>query len=179
VTHEPRRQRRFRLARAARLSAILVAALCAREASAGPPFITDDPEPTDTGHWEIYAPRVESAGKGVDYQGSVGAEVNYGAAKNLQLTAGWGASYSHDASGYHWGRADLDLSAKYRFYHDDAAGVSIAVFPGVTLPTGSHGMGNPKVTALLPGSGQKDIGPWSIFGGGGYAINPGRGNRNY
>ena len=26
---------------------------------------------------------------------------------------------------------------------------------------------------------QKDAGPWSVFGGGGYAINPGRGNRNY
>lgn len=23
---------------------------------AGPPFLTDDPEPTETGHWEIYGP---------------------------------------------------------------------------------------------------------------------------
>ncbi len=27
--------------------------------------------------------------------------------------------------------------------------------------------------------GQKDFDHWSIFGGGGYAINPGTGNRNY
>ena len=26
----------------------------ASEASAGPPFVSDDPEPTDTGYWEIY-----------------------------------------------------------------------------------------------------------------------------
>jgi hypothetical protein len=156
-----------------------MAALCSAGAHAGPPFLTDDPEPTDTGHWEIYAPRVESAGKGADHEGSVGGEINYGAAENLQLTAGWSASYVHDASGYRWGRGDLELSAKYRFYHDDAAGISIAVFPGITLPTGSNGMGNRKVTALLPVWAQKDIGPWSIFGGGGYAINPGRGNRDY
>jgi hypothetical protein len=165
--------------RSARLIAGAVAALCSDGAYAGPPFITDDPEPTDTGHWEIYAPVVESAGKGVNYEGSVGAEFNYGAAKDLQLTAGWAASYTHDASGYRWGRGDVEISAKYRFFHDDAAGVSIAAFPGITLPTGNHGMGNHKVTALLPVWAQKDIGPWSIFGGGGYAINPGRGNRDY
>ncbi|MFI4981757.1 MAG: hypothetical protein ACHQIO_15535, partial [Nevskiales bacterium] len=32
---------------------------------------------------------------------------------------------------------------------------------------------------FVPVWGQKDIGPWSVFGGGGYAINPGTGNRNY
>src|SRR4029078_5588694 len=34
-------------------------------------------------------------------------------------------------------------------------------------------------TELLPIWAQKDLGHWSIFGGGGYAINPGEGNRNY
>jgi hypothetical protein len=36
-----------------------------------------------------------------------------------------------------------------------------------------------RVTALLPVWFQKDSGPWSVFGGGGYAINPGEDNRNY
>jgi hypothetical protein len=156
-----------------------VAALLPSAAYAGPPFLTDDPEPTDTGHWEIYAPLVEGSGRGADYEGSVGIELNYGAARNLQLTAGLPANYVHDDLGFHWGRGDLELSAKYRFYHDDAAGLSIAAFPGVTLPTASHGMGNPKVTALLPIWAQKNMGPWSVFGGGGYAINPGPGNRDY
>lgn len=146
---------------------------------AGPPFLTDDPEPTDTGHWEIYAPLVESEGKGEDYEGAVGVELNYGAAPGLQLTAALPVDYVHDSSGFHWGRGDLELSAKYRFYHDGGAGLSVAIFPGLTLPTGSHGMGNSKVTALLPVWAQKDLGPWSLFGGGGYAINPGSGNRDY
>ncbi len=53
------------------------------------------------------------------------------------------------------------------------------MFPGLTLPTASQGLGAAKVTALLPVWAQKDAGPWSVFGGGGYAINPGAGNRNY
>lgn len=146
---------------------------------AGPPFLTDDPEPTDTGHWEIYAPALETSGKGRTYEGSVGAEINYGAAPDVQVTVGLPVSYAHDAGGFETGRGDLELSIKYRFFHDEAAGLSIAAFPGVTLPTASHGLGAGKVTALLPIWLQKDAGPWSLFGGGGYAINPGAGNRNY
>ena len=148
-------------------------------ASAGPPILTDDPEPTDTGPWEINAPLVESEGKGADHEGAVAVELNYGPAPNLQLTVGLPVDYVHDSSGFHSGRGDLELSAKYRFYHDEAAGLSAAFFPGITLPTASHGMGNSKVTALLPVWAQLDKGPWSLFGGGGYAINPGRGNRDY
>jgi hypothetical protein len=148
-------------------------------AIAGPPFLTDDPEPTETGRWEIYAPEFDAAGKGADFDGSFGAELNYGAAPNLQLTLGLPAGYSHDASGFRVGQGDLRLSAKYRFYHDEAAGVSVAVFPGFSLPTAGKGLGSRHVTALLPVWAQKDAGPWSVFGGGGYAINPGAGNRDY
>ncbi len=154
-------------------------ALLSAAAQAGPPFLTDDPEPTETGHWEIYAPLLDAAGKGADYGGALGAEVNYGAAPDLQLTVGLPAAFAHDAAGTRWGAGDLELSAKYRFYHDDAAGLQIAAFPGVTLPTSSNGMGAGRVTALLPVWLQKDAGDWSVFGGGGYAINPGPGNRDY
>lgn len=146
---------------------------------AGPPFLTDDPEPTDTGRWEIYAPALEASGRGADHDGAFGAELNYGAAPNVQLSMGLPIAYVHDRSGYRVGAGDLELSAKYRFYHDEAAGVSLATFPGVTLPTARRGLGAPRVTALLPLWAQKDAGPWSIFGGGGYAINPGAGARNY
>ena len=66
------------------LSAILLSAASA--AFAAPPFLTDDPEPTETGRWEIYGPLVEVDGIGSAYSGAVGVEVNYGAAPNLQLT---------------------------------------------------------------------------------------------
>lgn len=157
----------------------VVAALLATAAQAGPPFLTDDPEPTETGHWEIYAPLFEAEGSGNDFQGSFGAEINYGPVKDVQLTLGLPLAYTHDATGWTSGAGDLAASVKYRFYHDEAAGVQIAAFPGITLPTASKGLGAGHVTALLPIWAQKDLGKWSVFGGGGYAINPGLGNRDY
>lgn len=157
----------------------LVLALAAHPAVAGPPFLTDDPEPTETGHWEIYGPYVEADGRGAEFAGSTGVELNYGAAKDLQLTMGLPVAYAHDNSGWQWGGGDLKVSAKYRFYHDEVSGVQFAAFPGVTLPTASHRLGAGRVTALLPVWAQKDMGKWSVFGGGGYAINPGAGNRDY
>jgi hypothetical protein len=159
--------------------AVLAIALAPGIASAGPPFLTDDPEPTERSHWEIYAPSLEAAGKGADHEGSFGAELNYGVARNLQLTLGLPAAYVHDTSGLHIGRGNLKFSTKYRFYKNEVSGLSVAVFPGVTLPTARRGMGSPNVTALLPVWAQKDVGRWSVFGGGGYAINPGASARDY
>lgn len=55
-------------------------------AYAGPPYLTDDPEPTDVHHYEIYAfGSGTSERDGMD--GEAGIDFNYGGAKNLQLTA--------------------------------------------------------------------------------------------
>lgn len=148
-------------------------------AVAGPPFQTDDPEPTEAGHWEIYAPLFETEGADDDFGGALGTEINYGAAPDVQLTVGVPISYAHDATGWRWGSGDLEASVKYRFIDDEAAGLQVALFPGVTLPTAARGLGAGRLTALFPVWAQKDTGAWSIFGGGGYAVNPGAGNRDY
>jgi hypothetical protein len=44
----------MRIRRIARCGFAITAALLSLPALAGPPYITDDPEPTDTGHYEIY-----------------------------------------------------------------------------------------------------------------------------
>ena len=148
-------------------------------ARAGPPFLTDDPEPTETGQWEIYAPFVEVDGHSNDFGGATGVELNYGAARDVQITVGLPVDFEHGELGWRWGAGDLRLSAKYRFLNVEAAGIQIAIFPGITLPTGTNGMGAGRVTGFLPVWLQKDDGPWSVFGGGGYAINPGPGNRDF
>jgi hypothetical protein len=80
---------RFRAARLLRdFFPAIVALLAPTIAWAGPPFLTDDPEPTETGNWEIYAPLIEAEGRGKDFAGAVAVEVNYGAATDLQLTVG-------------------------------------------------------------------------------------------
>ncbi len=153
--------------------------IAASPALAGPPFQTDDPEPTETGHWEIYAPAADIEGQGETFAGGLSVELNFGAAPNLQLTVELPAAYAHDNAGWQSGVGDVAVSAKYRFYDNKAAGIQIAAFPGITLPTASNGLGAGRVTALLPIWIQKDSGPWSVFGGGGYAINPGPGNHDY
>ena len=84
-------------------------------AKAGPPFVTDDPEPVAYRHWEVYL--------GSQYEhGSDGAtgtlphvEVNYGALPNLQLHLI--APMAFDApsgAGRQSGYGDTELGAKYR-----------------------------------------------------------------
>jgi hypothetical protein len=151
----------------------------AAPAWAGPPFLTDDPIPAELGHWEIYAPVIEIEGKGADFEGALAAEFNYGAAPNLQLSVELPVAFAHDAVGRRSGVGDIELGAKYLFHHDDAMGLSISFYPSVTLPTAAHGLGERKANVLLPIWAQKDFGPWSVFGGGGYMIHPGAGNRDY
>jgi hypothetical protein len=56
-----------------------------------------------------------------------------------------------------------------------------AVFPLVEAPTGdsSRGLGSGQWQAFLPLWLQKSFGDWTIYGGGGYGINPGAGNQNW
>jgi hypothetical protein len=147
-------------------------------AAAGPPFVTDDPAPTDLGRWEIYG-----FARGADALGATageaGLDLNYGAYKDLQLTAVIPLDFETGAAG-HLGLGDVELAAKYRFLHqkDGTPTPDLAVFPRVFLPTsGSHGSG--RASLLLPIWAQKDFGQWSVFGGGGYDINPGPGQRNF
>lgn len=146
-------------------------------AYAGPPYDTDDPEPADYRHWEIY---LFGAGERVDgaFEGEAGADINYGLAKDVQLTATVPINFTR-GPGARTAMGDVEIGMKYRFYHDEAAGFQIAVFPTVTLPTSGKKYGSGKTGMLLPIWAQKDMGKWSVFGGGGYSINPGAGNRNY
>jgi hypothetical protein len=152
-------------------------AMSATAAVAGPPYATDDPEPTETGHWEIYAFTAGTRADG-SFDGVAGADLNYGPLPNVQLTATLPIDFIRDR-GMHAGIGDVELGVKYRFINDETAGISVAIFPRVILPTASRRFGTGRVQLLLPVWAQKDFGPWSLFGGGGYTINPGAGNRDF
>lgn len=161
-----------------RLVALGFAAVAA-PAVAGPPYLTDDPVPTDTGHWEIYG-FTALEGRGSTIDDDTGFDLNYGPVTDIQLTATLPLSFSH-APGEAWsgGSGDVELGVKYRFVHDDRHGLSAAIFPRVILPTAAHSPGE-KTRLLLPLWIGKDLpGGTSLFGGGGYLINPGPGNRNF
>lgn len=161
-----------------RLAAAL-ALVSAAPAFAGPPYLTDDPVPTDTGHWEIYD-FATGEGQSSDFDADAGVDLNYGPVKDVQLTATLPLSFTHDrADGWRGGTGDVELAVKYRFIDDDKSGFSAAIFPRAFLPTSSL-ESHERVRLLLPLWAEKDFaGGTSLFGGGGYEINPGSGNRNF
>ena len=143
-------------------------------AFAGPPYVTDDPEPTDPGHWEIYN-FVEGAIEGGVTSSEMGVDINYGAAKDLQLTATLPLDVDSDRS---LRPGDVELAVKYKFLHQRQGGfpLDVGFFPRVFLPTQR---GESRAQLLLPLWAEHDWGRWSLFGGGGYTLNPGVGNRNF
>lgn len=156
-----------------------IALSCAGPAFAGPPYLTDDPVPTDTGHWEIYA-FTAAEGRRSTIDDDLGVDLNYGPVKGVQLTATLPLSFSHaPGEGWQSGAGDVELGVKHRFFHDEEAGLSAAIFPRVIFPTASHSPGE-KARFLLPLWVGKDFaGGTSLFGGGGYMVNPGAGNRDF
>lgn len=163
----------------ARLAAL--ACLLAPAASAGPPFVTDDPEPVEAGSWEVnYAltgTLVQPGG-----EGSLPlVDANYGAMAGLQLHIQPQLAIVHADGRTHVGIGDTEIGVKYRLVEEDDAGWRplVSVYPLVELPTGStrRGLGEGTVRTFLPVWAQKTVGRWTVYGGGGYGINPG-GGRN-
>jgi len=153
------------------------AMLFAAPVLAGPPYTTDDPEPTPPGDWENYAfvSGVQAPG---DTSGQMGLEINYGAAKDLQLSLVLPLGVEHSAH-TEVAPGEVQLQAKYRFLHQSKFLPDVAFFPALALPTQARGFGPTRLGLFLPFWAEKDFGDWSTFGGGGVDINPGPGNRDF
>ena len=134
---------------------------------------------TRTGGWEnyLYASGTNLAG---GTAGQAGVELNYGGARDLQLSLSLPLDFDAGGGGRSGG-GDLGLSVKYRFLHPPEGSwlPDAAVFPAVGLPTGARAFDTGRPSLFLPLWLEKDVGKWAIFGGGGYDLNPGRGQRNY
>src|SRR5205823_1633039 len=121
--------------------AALALASLAFPAAAGPPYLTDDPVPTDLGRWEIYG-FASGEGHGSDFDDDLGFDLNYGPVKGVQLTATLPLSFSHDGlEGWRGGSGDVELGVKYRFVDNEKLGFSAAIFPRTILPTASRSNG--------------------------------------
>jgi len=149
---------------------------------AGPPYDTDDPDPVSFRHWEVYLSSHISSDL-TQWQGTAPHfEVNYGIVPNVQLHVivpfAFNAVMNESA---HYGYGDIELGAKYRFVKETGWCPEIGIFPLVELPSGNtdKGLGNGKTQIYLPVWLQKTFGKWTAYGGTGYWINPGKGNRNW
>ncbi|MGH6888973.1 MAG: hypothetical protein ACREHF_07225 [Rhizomicrobium sp.] len=162
------------------VAAALLGATCCGHAFAGPPYLTDDSEPTDTGHFENYLYVEGTSAAGAFAAPGVGFEINYGAWTDVQLT--WSAPLNPNPGpggmGIVW--APLGGGVKYRFLEEDDDGwrPQAAIFPQISIPVGAAAHSTP-VSELLPLWLQKSLGPWTTFGGGGLVNNPGSTNRDY
>ncbi len=148
-------------------------------ASAGPPYRSDDPEPTDYRHYEIYAFTNGIAAQD-GTSGAGGIDFNYGGAPNLQLTATVPVGYAFPSGGQaQAGLSNVELAAKYRFLTQATAGVDVAIFPRVFLPSASANIGQSHGSFLFPVWLQKDWDKWSAFGGGGCELNRGGNSQDF
>jgi hypothetical protein len=139
------------------LRSLALFTLAALPALGGPPYTTDDPEPVPLRNWELYL-----------------------SATRLHLIVP--VAYTRPTGGpTAAGLGDLELGAKYRFVEETEGGPQIGAFPLVDLPSGdaARGLGSGHVRAFLPVWLQKSFGKWTTYGGGGYWVNPGAGNRDY
>ncbi len=166
------------------LSIMITVNFCPPTAWAGPPFFTDDPEPVELDHWEVYIASAYSHSVEGTQCTAPHAEVNLGAFPDTQLHLIVPMAYSHPHElGVHYGLGDTELGVKYRFIHEDEKGwrPQVGTFPIIELPTGNSekGLGEGHVRVFFPVWFQKSWGPWTTYGGGGYWYHPGEDNKNF
>src|SRR6185437_9531951 len=160
--------------------ALIASVMMIESAMAGPPFITDDPEPVDFHDWEFYIASINADSHG-DWSGTAPHfELNYGVAPDLQLHMIAPLGYdAPSSSASHYGFADLELGAKYRFLHETNWRPQVGAFPLLETPTGTRELGSGHLTAFLPVWAQKSWGTWTLYGGAGYGINSFSGHGNW
>ena len=155
---------------------------CISPLISGPPFLTDDPTPLNRRYWEFYLASQRFVTADVASGTLPHFEANYGATGDLMIHIIVPLAYAKPRGlPLQYGPGDIELGLKFRFVKQDRAGFELGTFPHVEIPAGdSHrGLGSGHVQVFLPLWLQKSWGAWTTYGGGGYWINPGPGNRNY
>lgn len=156
------------------LSIMLLIGVGAARAYAGPPFLTDDPEPVEYRHNEFYVFSALDRSDGSDSIQGPAIEYNRGVAPNTQFHVVLPFSYFSPASGGSaFGFGDIEVGIKYRLVGETRDRPQIGLFPMVELATGSaaRGLGNGRTWYRLPLWIQKSWGPWTSYGGGGRDFN--------
>jgi hypothetical protein len=154
-------------------------------AAAGPPFLTDDPEPVDVGHFETYVFSQWDTSPGTASNVTAPAvEFNWGFLPNLQVHVV--APFENaTAPGMPnaFGFGDTEIGVKYRFVQETTGRPQIGIFPMAEVATGdaSRSLGNGETWYRLPVWLQKsyDDGRWTVDTGGGAAVNDAPGQRDY
>ncbi len=174
--------RKQQTVRLALVASVLMAA--SETTVAGPPFMTDDPEPLEYQHSEAYVFSTYDKGPDGGKQTQLPAfEYNTSPIEDvhLHLMVPFTNLYPADGTQKQHGLGDVEVGIKYRFVHESDIHPQIGIFPMLELPTGDSdkSLGNGRAWWTLPVWVQKSWGDWTTYGGGGRAFNNAPGMRNY
>jgi hypothetical protein len=148
---------------------------------AGPPFVTEDPEPPPPGGWEINVPFIIERTPGETEMNAPLVDLNYGL-PNIQLKLEIPVEIVHDdGDGTVSGAGDLLLGVKWRFLNNDQSQLQVGVYPQVLLPTGdqTRGLGQGGSAFVLPILAQKNWDKGTLYGNVGYWWQAGAGTRDF
>ncbi len=152
-----------------------------QKAFGGPPFFTDDPEPVDFKHWEYYISTSNTVLASEWMGTSPHFEVNYGLLPNVQIHLLAPLNYDYTKqNGFKAGYSYTEVGFKYRFVQETDYMPQIGIFPVIEIPTIKNAdFGNGETKIFIPVWLQKSWGKLTSYGGAGYWINPGTGNKNW
>jgi len=169
-----------------RIRAIILAAIfltMSQNIIAGPPFLTDDPDPVQFKHWEYYISSQNTFNSST--KNATGTlphfEVNYGLVPNVQIHMILPLNYSYSASHFSaYGYANTELGIKYRFVKETNNCPEIGTFPVLQIPTiNNSALSTGRMQLFIPVWFQKSWDKLSSYTGCGYWINPGTDNKNW
>lgn len=151
-------------------------------ALAGPPFVTDDPEPVEYQHWEVNYAATKSWRHQESSVAMPSIDINYGLTPDLQIHAQPRYSYEKTLSKKSTGFDNTEIGMKYRFINIDYGNSSVMVgtYPMIEIPTGDSSLrpNMGKIKTFIPTWVQFNKDKWTGYGGIGYRINPGVDNQN-
>jgi hypothetical protein len=148
---------------------------------AGPPFVTEDPEPPPPGGWEINVPFIiERTPRETKMEAPL-FDINYGL-PDVQLKLEFPVEVvEQDRDGTAAGAGDVVLGVKWRILNNEQSKFQLGIYPQLLLPTGDRardlGVGRPAF--WLPFIAQKSWDKWTLYGDAGYWWQTAGGTRNY
>lgn len=181
----------FELAGGRTFRALILLVSVSITAQAGPPFQTDDPQPIDYRHYELY---IFGVSDGTSLETDLNApslELNWGALPNVHLHVIVPAATVLPANNpalapagtgpQAFGLGDIELGIKYRFVQEGKHRPMVGTFVMFEMPTGNaaKGLGVGKAWYKVPLWVQKSFGPWTTYGGGGVTLVKAIGYRNF
>jgi hypothetical protein len=159
----------------------LLCLLCATP-YAGPPFISDNPEPVKEGHWWLYLFCTADRTRNETNLNAPAIEVDWGFKHNYELHLVVPIASNLPRHGKsNTGLGDTEVGMTYRFIEETKNCPQVGFVPILNCPTGDKGrnLGNGRFWVKLPLWLQKSWDKWTTYGGGGYAINTAPGKKNF